>query len=37
MSAAIAALRASGDVTVLGAEAVAKSYPTFFELIKSAD
>ena len=37
MSAAIAALRASGEVTILGAEAVAKSYPTFFELIKSAD
>ena len=37
MSAAIAALRASGDVTILGTEAVAKSYPTFFELIKSAD
>ena len=37
MSAAIAALCASGDVTILGTEAVAKSYPTFFELIKSAD
>ena len=37
MSAAIAALRAAGDVTIFGSQAVAKSYPTFFELIKSAD
>ncbi len=31
MSAAIAALRAEGPVTILGAEAVNKSYPTFFD------
>ena len=31
MAAAIAATRASGPVTILGAEAVQKSYPTFWE------
>ncbi len=31
MAAAVAALRASGDVTIEGAEAVRKSYPSFFE------
>ena len=31
MAAAIAALRCSEPVTILGAEAVNKSYPTFFE------
>ena len=31
MSAAIAALRCEGPVTILGAEAVNKSYPTFFD------
>ena len=31
MAAAIGALRASGTVTIDGAEAVSKSYPTFFE------
>lgn len=31
MSAAIAALRADAPVTILGAEAVNKSYPTFFD------
>lgn len=37
MSAAVAALRAAGDVCITGAEAVAKSYPSFFSLIASAD
>ena len=37
MSGAIAALAAAGDVIILGTEAAAKSYPTFFDLIKSAD
>lgn len=31
MSLAVAALRADGEVTIEGAECVAKSYPTFFE------
>ena len=31
MSLAVAALRADGEVTIEGAESVAKSYPTFFE------
>ena len=31
MSAAVAALRCTGPVTILGAEAVNKSYPAFFE------
>ena len=31
MSATIAAISCAGDVTVLGAEAVNKSYPAFFE------
>ncbi len=31
MSAAVAALACKGDVTILGAEAVNKSYPTFFD------
>ena len=31
MAAAIAAARCAGPVTILGAEAVRKSYPTFFE------
>ncbi len=31
MAAAIAAIRCEGPVTILGAEAVNKSYPTFFE------
>ena len=35
MSAAVAALIANGDVTVTGIEAVAKSYPHFFDLIKN--
>ncbi len=35
MSAAIAALAAKGPVTVTDTEAVAKSYPRFFELIQS--
>jgi 3-phosphoshikimate 1-carboxyvinyltransferase len=35
MSAAIAALAANGPVTVTDTEAVAKSYPRFFELIQS--
>ena len=30
MAAAVAALRGAGPVTILGAEAVNKSYPTFF-------
>ncbi|MBQ9963921.1 MAG: 3-phosphoshikimate 1-carboxyvinyltransferase [Clostridia bacterium] len=34
MSAAIAALRCDGSVTIRGAEAVTKSYPTFFEEIE---
>ena len=37
MSAAVAALRTSGDVCITGTEAVAKSYPTFFSLITSAN
>ena len=32
MAAAVAATRASGPVTILGAEAVSKSYPDFFEV-----
>ena len=36
MSGAIAALFATGAVTVTGIEAVEKSYPAFFELIRSA-
>ena len=35
MAAAIAALRASSPVTILGAEAVKKSYPAFFEDFKT--
>lgn len=35
MSAAIASLATTGDVTILGTGAVAKSYPRFFELIRS--
>ena len=35
MSGAIAALFANGAVTVTGAEAVEKSYPAFFELIRN--
>ena len=31
MAAAIAALRCKGDVSILGAEAVSKSYPAFFQ------
>ena len=31
MAAAILATRADGPVTILGAEAVEKSYPTFFD------
>ena len=31
MAAAVAALRCTGDVTITGAEAVRKSYPSFFE------
>ncbi|MBI2342843.1 MAG: 3-phosphoshikimate 1-carboxyvinyltransferase [Deltaproteobacteria bacterium] len=31
MALAVAALRADGPVTIVGAESVAKSYPTFFE------
>lgn len=31
MTAAVAALRADGPVTIVGAEAVAKSYPAFFD------
>jgi 3-phosphoshikimate 1-carboxyvinyltransferase len=37
MSAAVAALRTAGDVCITGADAVAKSYPTFFSLITSSD
>lgn len=37
MSAAIAALRTAEAVTITGVEAVAKSYPAFFELIRSAN
>lgn len=36
MSAAIAALATTGDVTILGTGAEAKSYPQFFELIRSS-
>ncbi len=36
MSAAVAALAATGDVTILGTGAEAKSYPNFFDLIQSA-
>lgn len=35
MAAAIAATVASGPVTILGAECVAKSYPTFWEVYKN--
>ena len=35
MAAAIAAVTAKGAVTIRGAEAVAKSYPRFFEDLKS--
>lgn len=35
MSAAVASLAATGDVTILGTGAEAKSYPQFFELIRS--
>ena len=31
MSLAVAALRADGEITIEGAESVAKSYPGFFE------
>ncbi|MBQ8851892.1 MAG: 3-phosphoshikimate 1-carboxyvinyltransferase, partial [Oscillibacter sp.] len=34
MAAAIAATKASGPVTILGAEAVSKSYPSFFDEFK---
>ena len=34
MSLAISALRADGDITIRGAECVAKSYPDFFEALK---
>ena len=34
MAAAIAATRCTGPVTILGAEAVNKSYPTFWEEYK---
>ena len=34
MAAAIAALRCNGSVTIVGAEAVNKSYPTFFDEIE---
>lgn len=37
MSAAIAALVAEGDVTITGIEAVAKSYPHFFDLIANGE
>lgn len=36
MSGAVAALAATGDVTILGTGAEAKSYPQFFELIHSS-
>ena len=35
MAAAIAALRCTGDVTITGAEAVRKSYPSFFDEYKA--
>ena len=35
MSAAIASLACDGDVTIVGAQAVDKSYPAFFEDLKS--
>ncbi len=35
MSAAVAALRCTGPVTVKGAECVSKSYPSFFEELKA--
>lgn len=35
MAAAVASIVADGDVTILGAEAVEKSYPTFFEEFRS--
>ncbi len=35
MSMAISALRGKGEMTILGAECVAKSYPLFFEDLKS--
>ena len=37
MSGAIAALAASGPVTLTDAEAISKSYPDFFSLIRSTD
>ena len=37
MSAAVAALVADGDVTIAGVEAVAKSYPHFFDLITNGN
>jgi len=35
MSMAVSALRSSGAITIEGAEAVAKSYPRFFEDLES--
>ncbi len=35
MMAAVCALRAKGPVTILGAECVSKSYPTFFEELRA--
>ena len=35
MAAAIAALRAEGEITIQGAESVNKSYPRFYEDLRS--